>query len=162
MNRFDQIVAKHLQALIGDLHAAGLAPIPGAGFANATSVLQAHVTNWVKEHMHDDMEQMPPLGGIESKLEFRRFLVPTLNGCEDRVKHLLIEHLGVPDYLVTGSADIANDLGADSLDQVELVMAVEEEFGVDVPDDVVEGVRTVADMVKVVTILVENAAARQK
>ena len=55
----------------------------------------------------------------------------------DRVKKIVIEHLGVEADKVTDSASFIDDLGADSLDTVELVMAFEEEFGIEIPDDAV-------------------------
>ena len=53
----------------------------------------------------------------------------------DRVKKIVVEHLGVDDAKVTDNASFIDDLGADSLDTVELVMAFEEEFGCEIPDD---------------------------
>ncbi len=53
----------------------------------------------------------------------------------DRVKKIVVEHLGVEAEKVTDGASFIDDLGADSLDTVELVMAFEEEFGVEIPDD---------------------------
>ena len=66
----------------------------------------------------------------------------------DRVKKIVIEHLGVEDDKVVESAGFIDDLGADSLDTVELVMAFEEEFGVDIPDDAAKDIQTVGDAVK--------------
>jgi acyl carrier protein len=65
----------------------------------------------------------------------------------DRVKKVTCEELGVSESEVTESASFVDDLGADSLDLVELVMALEEEFGVDVPDDDAAGLKTVGDAV---------------
>ena len=65
-----------------------------------------------------------------------------------RVKKIVIEHLGVEDDKVTDNASFIDDLGADSLDTVELVMAFEEEFGCEIPDDAVETILTVGDAVK--------------
>ena len=56
----------------------------------------------------------------------------------DRVKKIVVEHLGVEESKVTDSASFIDDLGADSLDTVELVMAFEEEFGCEIPDDAAE------------------------
>ena len=66
----------------------------------------------------------------------------------DRVKKIVVEHLGVEEDKVTPDASFIDDLGADSLDTVELVMAFEEEFGVEIPDDAAETILTVGDAVK--------------
>ena len=66
----------------------------------------------------------------------------------DRVKKIVVEHLGVDEDKVTESASFIDDLGADSLDTVELVMAFEEEFGVEIPDDAAEKIATVGDAIK--------------
>ena len=66
----------------------------------------------------------------------------------DRVKKIVVEHLGVEAEKVTEDASFIDDLGADSLDIVELVMAFEEEFGVEIPDDAAEKITTVGDAVK--------------
>ena len=68
-----------------------------------------------------------------------------------RVKKIVIDHLGVEDAKVTDEANFINDLGADSLDTVELVMAFEEEFGVEIPDDAAENIRTVKDAIDFLT-----------
>jgi acyl carrier protein len=65
----------------------------------------------------------------------------------DRVKKIVVEHLGVDEAKVTEGASFIDDLGADSLDTVELVMAFEEEFGVEIPDDAAEKIVTVKDAV---------------
>ena len=64
----------------------------------------------------------------------------------DRVKKIVVEHLGVEADKVTEDASFIDDLGADSLDIVELVMAFEEEFEVEIPDDAAEKVTTVKDV----------------
>ena len=66
----------------------------------------------------------------------------------DRVKKIVVEHLGVETDKVTEDASFIDDLGADSLDIVELVMAFEEEFGVEIPDDAAEKISTVSDAIK--------------
>jgi len=73
----------------------------------------------------------------------------------DRVKKIVVEHLGVEPKNVIDSANFIDDLGADSLDTVELVMAFEEEFSVEIPDDAAETIRTVGDAV---TFLEKKAA----
>ena len=65
----------------------------------------------------------------------------------DRVKKIVVEHLGVEADKVTEDASFIDDLGADSLDIVELVMAFEEEFGVEIPDDAAEKITTVRDAI---------------
>jgi acyl carrier protein len=65
----------------------------------------------------------------------------------DRVKKIVVEHLGVDADKVTADASFIDDLGADSLDTVELVMAFEEEFGVEIPDDAAEKILTVKDAI---------------
>ena len=65
----------------------------------------------------------------------------------DRVKKIVVEHLGVEQEKVTEEASFIDDLGADSLDIVELVMAFEEEFGVEIPDDAAEKITTVKDAI---------------
>jgi acyl carrier protein len=66
----------------------------------------------------------------------------------DRVKKIVVEHLNVDADKVTDNASFIEDLGADSLDTVELVMAFEEEFGIEIPDDAAESIVTVGDAVK--------------
>ena len=66
----------------------------------------------------------------------------------ERVKKIVVEHLGVEADKVIDSASFIDDLGADSLDIVELVMAFEEEFGVEIPDDAAEKISTVSDAIK--------------
>ncbi len=74
----------------------------------------------------------------------------------DRVKKIVIEHLNVDAEKVTENASFIDDLGADSLDTVEQVMAFEEEFNVEIPDDAAESIVTVGDAVKFIK---EKAAA---
>ncbi|MCE2510187.1 MAG: acyl carrier protein [Alphaproteobacteria bacterium] len=65
----------------------------------------------------------------------------------ERVKKIVVEHLGVDEGKVVSNASFIDDLGADSLDTVELVMAFEEEFDVEIPDDVAEKIVTIKDAV---------------
>jgi len=65
----------------------------------------------------------------------------------DKVKKIIVEQLGVEESEVTSEASITDDLGADSLDQVELVMAFETEFNIDIPDEEAEKIKTVGDAV---------------
>ena len=64
-----------------------------------------------------------------------------------RVKKIVVEHLGIDENKVTDSASFIDDLGADSLDTVELVMAFEEEFEIEIPDDAAEKIQTVKDAI---------------
>ena len=65
----------------------------------------------------------------------------------DRIKKIVVEHLGVELDKVTPAASFIDDLGADSLDTVELVMAFEEEFNVEIPEDAAEKIATVKDAI---------------
>ena len=65
----------------------------------------------------------------------------------DRVKKIVVEHRGLDEGKVTENASFIDDLGADSLDTVELVMAFEEEFGCEIPDDAAEKILTVKDAI---------------
>jgi len=69
----------------------------------------------------------------------------------DRVKKIVIEHLGAEADKVTDNASFIDDLGADSLDTVELVMAFEEEFGIEIPDDAAEKILTVKDAISFIS-----------
>ncbi len=69
------------------------------------------------------------------------------DSAEAKVKEIIINELGVDPEKVTHEASFVEDLGADSLDTVELVMAFEEEFGVDIPDEDAEKMRTVGDAI---------------
>jgi acyl carrier protein len=73
----------------------------------------------------------------------------------DRVQKIVVEHLGVEGDKVVAGANFIDDLGADSLDTVELVMAFEEEFGIEIPDDAAETIRSVGDAVS----FIEKATA---
>ncbi len=73
---------------------------------------------------------------------------------EQRVKDIVVEQLGVKPEQVVPTAKFIEDLGADSLDTVELVMALEEEFGIEVPDEQAEKLQSVGDVLKYVE---ENA-----
>lgn len=65
----------------------------------------------------------------------------------ETIKKIIVDQLGVDEADVTMEASFVDDLGADSLDLVELVMAMEDEFGMEIPDEDVEGIHTVADAV---------------
>ncbi len=69
---------------------------------------------------------------------------------EARVKEIIIDQLGVDEAQVKPEASFIDDLGADSLDTVELVMALEEEFGLEIPDEQAEAIKTVGDAIQYV------------
>ena len=75
---------------------------------------------------------------------------------EERVRDLVVEQLGVSQDQVNPQASFIDDLGADSLDTVELVMAFEEEFGIDIPDEDAEKMATVADAIKYLEESIES------
>jgi len=62
---------------------------------------------------------------------------------EDRIKSIIVDKLGVEENKITADADFINDLGADSLDQVELIMQLEEEFNIEISDEEAESLTTV-------------------
>ena len=79
-----------------------------------------------------------------------------MSDTSNRVQKIVVEHLGVDEAKVTDNASFIDDLGADSLDTVELVMAFEEEFGCEIPDDAAEKILTVKDAINFIE---ENADA---
>ena len=66
---------------------------------------------------------------------------------ETQVKQIVVDHLGIDDSKVTPESKFIDDLGADSLDTVELVMAFEEKFGIEIPDDAAETIQTVKNAI---------------
>lgn len=74
----------------------------------------------------------------------------------DKVKKIIVDQLDVEEDKVTEAAGITDDLGADSLDVVDLVMSFEEEFDIEIPDDQVEKIKTVGDIVKFIEEKVED------
>ena len=70
-----------------------------------------------------------------------------MSNTEDQVKKIVIDHLGIDESKVTLDSKFIDDLGADSLDTVELVMAFEEKFGIEIPDDAAETILTVKDAI---------------
>lgn len=74
----------------------------------------------------------------------------------DKIKDIIVEQLDVEEDAVTMEASITEDLGADSLDVVDLVMSIEESFDVEVPDEEVENIKTVGDIVKYIENKVEE------
>jgi acyl carrier protein len=85
------------------------------------------------------------IAGCVIQTAFRKRI--PMSDVADRVKKIVVEHLGVEADKVTEAASFIDDLGADSLDTVELVMAFEEEFGVEIPDDAAEKILTVKDAI---------------
>jgi acyl carrier protein len=75
---------------------------------------------------------------------------------EERVKEIIVEQLGVEAAQVTERAKFVEDLGADSLDTVELVMALEEEFSIEIPDEDAEKIVSVGDAINYITTHSEN------
>ena len=74
-----------------------------------------------------------------------------MSNIADRVKAIVVEHLGVEEEKVVESASFIGDLGADSLDTVELVMAFEEEFGIEIKDEDAESINTFGDAVSFIS-----------
>ena len=74
----------------------------------------------------------------------------------DKIKDIIVEQLDVEEDAVTMEASITEDLGADSLDVVDLVMSIEESFDVEIPDEEVENIKTVGDFVKYIENKVEE------
>lgn len=76
---------------------------------------------------------------------------------QDKITEIIVEQLGVKPEEVTPEASFVDDLGADSLDTVELVMALEEEFGIEIPDEDAEKIQTVGDAIRYIE---EKASAK--
>jgi acyl carrier protein len=76
---------------------------------------------------------------------------------QDKITEIIVEQLGVKPEEVTAEASFVDDLGADSLDTVELVMALEEEFGIEIPDEDAEKIQTVGDAIRYIE---EKAGAK--
>lgn len=94
-----------------------------------------------------------PVSGLVAHYELRE---KSMSDIAESVKKIVVEHLGVEPEKVTENASFIDDLGADSLDTVELVMAFEEEFEVEIPDDAAETILTVGDAIKFIK---ENASS---
>ena len=71
----------------------------------------------------------------------------SVENIQERVKNIIVEQLGVEAVQVKPEAQFVNDLGADSLDTVELIMALEEEFDIEIPDDKAEKIKTVGEAI---------------
>ena len=70
-----------------------------------------------------------------------------MSNTEEQVKKIVVDHLGIDESKVALDSKFIDDLGADSLDTVELVMAFEEQFGIEIPDDAAETILTVSDAI---------------
>ena len=70
-----------------------------------------------------------------------------MSNTEEQVKKIVVDHLGIEETKVTADSKFIDDLGADSLDTVELVMAFEEKFGIEIPDDAAETIQTVQNAI---------------
>ena len=70
-----------------------------------------------------------------------------MSNVEEQVKKIVVDHLGIEESKVTPESKFIDDLGADSLDTVELVMALEEKVGIEIPDDAAETIQTVKDAI---------------
>ena len=79
-----------------------------------------------------------------------------MNKIAERVKNLVVEQLGVDEEQVTPTASFTDDLGADSLDAVELVMALETEFHIEIPDEDAEGLTNIEETVKYIQEKIEE------
>src|SRR5476649_498632 len=90
------------------------------------------------------------------RFEILERLTKSMSDTAERVKKIVVEHLNADADKVTDNASFIEDLGADSLDTVELVMAFEEEFGIEIPDDAAEKIQTVKDAI---AFIQQNAKA---
>jgi acyl carrier protein len=90
---------------------------------------------------------MPASGGCSRGLKNANSGGIRMASVEERVKQIIVEQLGVDEGEVTPTASFVDDLGADSLDTVELVMAFEEAFGIEIPDEDAEKIATVKDAI---------------
>lgn len=79
-----------------------------------------------------------------------------MSSVDERVKKIVCEQLDVDEKNVVSEASFVDDLGADSLDQVELIMAMEEEFEVSIPDEEAENIRTLQDAINYIKKTMEN------
>lgn len=84
------------------------------------------------------------------KIIYKSLKFTIMSEIESRVKAIIIEKFGVSESEVTSEANFTNDLSADSLDRVELIMEIEDEFGISIPEDLAEKIATVGDAVKYV------------
>ena len=94
--------------------------------------------------MRFSLQYRPQLNCFDKDLEANHIM----SSVEERVKKIVVEQLGVKEDEVTNAASFVDDLGADSLDIVELIMALEEEFDMEIPDEDAEKISTVGDVVE--------------
>ena len=80
----------------------------------------------------------------------------SVENVQEKVKNIIVEHLGVEADQVKPEAQFVNDLGADSLDTVELIMALEEEFDIEIPDDKAENIKTVGEAISYIEAVVKK------
>jgi len=111
-------------------------------------VLESVMARWDKAADAD----APELGARLRRVVARARGEVTPLSTFERVKNILVEHLGVDEDKVSPEARLVEDLGADSLDEVELVMAAEDEFAREITDDEAEGIKTVADVVALIAL----------
>ena len=90
--------------------------------------------------------------------QFIQIITMSEKSIEAKVRDIIVEQLGVTAEQVTLNASFIEDLGADSLDTVELVMAFEEEFGIEIPDEEAEKIVTIKDAVHYIQVALEKAA----
>jgi acyl carrier protein len=102
------------------------------------SVLPGDETHPGRDPGPDDTPEQDPSVGVAQPM----------SEISDKVRKIVVEHLGVEEAKVTPEASFIDDLGADSLDTVELVMAFEEAFGVEIPEDAAEKISTVKDAIE--------------
>ena len=98
-------------------------------------------------------DQFAMINSVESRspfLDYRLAKYINMSDVTTKVKAIIIDKLGVDESEVTGDANFTNDLGADSLDTVELIMELEKEFDIQIPDDEAEGIATVGDAISFV------------
>ena len=81
------------------------------------------------------------------EVSYNIFWETSMSDTFDRIKSIVVDHLGVDDDKVTETANFVDDLGADSLDTVELVLAFEEEFNIEIPDTAAEKIQTIKNAV---------------
>src|SRR6188472_3365515 len=93
------------------------------------------------------MIESPEIAGPRASRTWRDGKDKKMSDIGERVKKIVVEHLGVEAAQVKEDAKFIDDLGADSLDTVELVMAFEEEFSIEIPDDAAEKIQTVGDAI---------------
>lgn len=77
-------------------------------------------------------------------------MAPSESKVAEKIKEIIVDHLGIDEAEVTPNAHFIDDLGGDSLDVVELIMAVEEEYGIDIPDETIDKLGTVREIVEYV------------